>query len=74
MCTNTPPLPEGFKRQMVKLAMADRSPVAQSRKFRVCAQSITAWVARAAVDTGKPVRGKVVLSTVECVEQVVRTV
>ena len=36
-----------------------------SREFGVTAQSISAWVAQAAVDDGKPLPGKDVLSTAE---------
>lgn len=45
--------------------MAGRSPAELSREFGVSAQSITAWVARAAADAGKPMRGKDVLTTAE---------
>lgn len=60
-----PPYPEAFKQQIVELAMAGRTPAELSREFGVAAQSITAWVARAAADRGKPVRGKDVLSSAE---------
>ena len=61
-----PPYPEAFKQQIVELAMAaGRTPAELSREFGVSAQSITAWVARAAADAGKPARGKDVLTTVE---------
>ena len=36
-----------------------------AREFHVTAQSISSWVAQAAADSGKPVRGKGVLSTAE---------
>ena len=45
--------------------MAGRTPAELSREFAVSAQSITAWVARAAADAGKPLRGKDVLSSAE---------
>jgi transposase len=45
--------------------MAGRTPAELSREFGVSAQSITAWVARAAADAGKPVRGKDVLNSAE---------
>jgi transposase len=60
-----PPYPAAFKQQIVELAMAGRAPAELSREFGVAAQSITAWVARAAADAGKRVRGKDVLSTAE---------
>ncbi len=60
-----PPYPGAFRQQIVELAMAGRSPGQLSREFDVSAQSITAWVARAAADSGKPLAGKDVLSTAE---------
>ena len=60
-----PPYAEAFKQQIVELAMTGRTPDELSREFGVAAQSITAWVARAAANAGKPVRGKDVLSTPE---------
>lgn len=65
MAKTKPPYPEAFKQQIVELAMAGRTPAELSREFTVSAQSITAWVARAAADAGKPVRGKDVLSAAE---------
>ena len=58
-------VPEAFKQQIVELAMAGRTPAELSREFGVSAQSITARVARAAADAGKPARGKDVLSSAE---------
>jgi len=60
-----PPYAAAFKQQIVELAMAGRTPAELSREFGVSAQSITAWVASAAADVGKPTRGKDVLSTAE---------
>ena len=61
-----PPYPEAFKQQIVELHMAGRSPAELSREFGVSAQSITAWVARAVADAGRPARGnKDVLNTAE---------
>jgi transposase len=60
-----PPYAEAFKQQIVELAMAGRTPAELAREFAVSAQSVTAWVARAAADAGKPARGKDALSTVE---------
>ena len=65
MLKSKPPYPEAFKQQIVELHMAGRTPAELSREFGVSAQSITAWVARAVADAGKPVRGKDVLSTFE---------
>ena len=60
-----PPYPAAFKQQIVELALAGRSPAELAREFDLSAQSVTAWVARAAADAGKPVRGKDVLNSVE---------
>jgi len=60
-----PTNPAAFKQQIVELAMAGRSPAELAREFDISAQSVTAWVARAAADAGKPVRGKDVLNSVE---------
>jgi transposase len=60
-----PPYPAAFKQQIVELAMAGRTPGELAREFDVSAQSITAWVARAAADSGKPLPGKDVLSSAE---------
>jgi transposase len=65
MAKTKPPYAAAFKQQIVELAMAGRTPAELSREFGVAAQSITAWVARAAADAGKRVRGKDVLSTAE---------
>ena len=65
MPKSKPPYPEAFKQQIVELAMVGRTPAELSREFGVSAQSITAWVTRAAADAGKPARGKDVLSTAE---------
>jgi len=60
-----PPYAEAFKQQIVELAMAGRTPAELSREFGISAPSVTAWVARAAADAGRPARGKDVLSSVE---------
>lgn len=60
-----PPYARAFKQQIVELHMAGRTPAELSREFGVCAQSITAWVARAAADAGRPARSKDVLTTAE---------
>jgi transposase len=58
-----PPYPAAFKRQIVELAMAGRTPAELSREFGDSGQSVTAWVARAAAEAGKPARGKDTLDT-----------
>ena len=59
------PYPAEFRRQMVELMQAGRSPTQLAREFDCTAQSISTWVAQAAADSGKPVRGKVVLAIAE---------
>ena len=65
MPRSRPPYPAEFRRQMVELVQTGRTPGELSREFGVTAQSISAWVAQAAVDSGKPLPGKDVLSTAE---------
>jgi transposase len=60
-----PPYPAEFRDQLVELVQAGRTPAELSREFGVTAQSIAAWVAQAAANSGKPVRGKDVLSSAE---------
>jgi transposase len=60
-----PPYPAEFRDQMVELVQAGRTPAELSREFGVTAQSIAAWVAHAAANSGKPVRGKDVLNSAE---------
>ena len=50
---------------MVELVQTGRTPGELSREFGVTSQSISAWVAQAAADNGKPIPGKDVLSTAE---------
>ena len=65
MPSTKPPYPAEFRQQMVELVHAGRTPAQLAREFDVTAQSISSWVAQAAADSGKPARGKDVLSTVE---------
>ena len=65
MPTPKPPYAAEFRRQMVELVRAGRKPTQLAREFGVTAQSISTWVAQAAADDGKPVRGKDVLSSAE---------
>ena len=65
MPTTKPPYPAEFRRQMIELVQAGRTPTQLAREFGCTAQSISTWVAQAAADSGKPARGKDVLSTVE---------
>jgi len=50
---------------MVELVQTGRTPGELSREFGVTSQSISAWVAQAAADSGKPLPGKDVLSSAE---------
>ena len=60
-----PPYPAEFRRQMVELVQSGRTPTQLAREFDVTSQNISTWVAQAAADSGKPVRGKDVLSSAE---------
>ena len=53
-----PPYPAESRRQMVELVQAGRSPAQLAREFDCSAQTIVTWVARVAVDAGKPPPGK----------------
>jgi len=65
MPKSKPPYPVEFRSQLVELVQAGRSPAELSREFGVSAQSISAWVAQAAVDRGKPSNAKSTLTTLE---------
>ena len=65
MPRSRPPYPAEFRRQMVELVQTGRTPAELSREFGVTSQSISAWVAQAAVDGGRPIPGRDVLSTAE---------
>ena len=60
-----PPYPAEFRKQMVELVRAGRTPVELARKFGCSAQAIRNWVAQEAIDQGKPLPGKEGLSSVE---------
>ena len=60
-----PPYPAEFRRQMVELVQVGRSPAELAREFDCSAQTIINWVARAAVESGKPLPGKDLLTTAE---------
>ena len=53
-----PPYPIEFREQIVDLAKDGRTPGALSRAFGCSAQSITNWIAQAAIDVRKPLAGK----------------
>ena len=60
-----PPYAAEFRRQIVELAQAGRTSAQLAREFDCSAQTILNWVARAAVDSGKPLLGKDVLTSAE---------
>ena len=54
-----PPYPAEFRQQMIELVRAcGKTPAELSREFECSAQTIANWVAQAARDDGKPLRGK----------------
>ena len=58
MSKSHPPYPAEFRQQMIELVRAGRNPAELAREFGCNGQSIRNWVAQAAVDSGKPPRGK----------------
>ena len=60
-----PPYPQEFREQIVKLAKTGRTPGELSREFGCSAQTITNWIAQAAIVAGKPSPGKDGLSSAE---------
>ena len=58
MTKSHPPYPAEFRQQMIELVRAGRNPGELAREFGCNAQSIRNWAAQAAVDSGKPPRGK----------------
>ena len=52
------PYPAQFRQQIVELVGAGRTPTELAREFGVTAQTIANWVGQAAIDKGKPPRGK----------------
>lgn len=52
------PYPAEFRQQIVELAQAGRTPAELSREFGPSAQTISNWLADAARDKGKAVRGR----------------
>ena len=62
MPRSRPPYPAEFRRQMVELARAGRTPEELAREFEPTAQAIRNWVRQADRDEGRRVDG---LTTVE---------
>ena len=65
MPTSKPPYPVAFRQQMIELVESGRTPAQLAREFGVTAQTISNWVAQAAIDKGKPLPGKDGLSSAE---------
>ncbi len=65
MPKSRPPYPAAFRRQMLELVKAGRTPTELSREFECTAQTIANWVAQEARDAGKPLPGKEGLTTAE---------
>jgi transposase len=65
MPSTKPPYAPEFREQMVELVRAGRKPSELGKEFGCSAQSIANWVARAASDRGKPLRGRDVLTSAE---------
>ena len=65
MPRSRPPYPTEFRQQMIELARAGRTPTDLAKEFGCSAQTVTNWVAQAAIDEGKPLPGKNGLTTSE---------
>ena len=52
------PYPAEFREQMIELTRAGKTPSQLSREFGCSAQTISNWVAQAAIEEGKPLPGK----------------
>jgi len=53
MAKTTPPYPPEFRRRIVELVRAGRTPEELSREFEPTAQSIRNWVGQADLDEGR---------------------
>ena len=60
-----PPYPAEFRQQMIELVHSGRTPSELAKEFGCSAQTVTNWVAQAAIDQGKPLPGKNGLTTLE---------
>jgi len=65
MPKSRPPYPPEFRRQMVELVRAGRTPEELSREFEPTAQSIRTWVAQADRDEGRRADGPTTAERVE---------
>ena len=57
MPTTRPPYPEEFRRRMIELVRAGRSPESLGREFEPSAQAIRNWVRQADRDEGRRADG-----------------
>lgn len=64
------PYPAAFRQQMIELVASGRTPAQLAREFECTAQTISNWVAQAAIDRGQPLRGKEGLTSAERAELV----
>ena len=60
-----PPYPAEFRQQFIDLVQAGRLPAERAREFGCTAQTTANWVARSAIDRGKPLPGKDGLTSAE---------
>ena len=60
-----PPYPQEFREQIVELVKVGRTPSELSRDFGCSAQTITNWIAQAAIDAGTPLPGREGLTSAE---------
>ena len=65
MPRSRPPYAAEFRRQIVELARAGRTPAELSHEFGCSAQAVRNWMAPDAADAGRPLPGKDVLSSAE---------
>jgi transposase len=65
MAKTKPPYAVEFKKQMVELVRIGRTPASLAKEFGVSGQSISAWVARDAIERGQPLPGKEGLTSAE---------
>ena len=68
MPKSRPPYPQEFRDQIAELAKMGRTPSQLAREFCCSAQTITNWIAQAAIDAGKPLAGKDGLNSAERAE------
>ena len=65
MAKTRPPYPAEFREQIVELARVGRTAAELSREVGCSAQTVTNWIAQAAIDAGKLLPSKGGLTTAE---------